>query len=877
MALLFANGTNCESTVGSTAMHVSANTSASVAGAISAGCTAPNLVNQATGVIIFQNSTPNSSAIYTIELRESGVTKATATINGTDLTVGFQYVRFATPYTFATLTANAYTIRITSTLNSGTFANATSGFWYEITYDNIVAPTVGDDIIGCGWHNAGLTAKTWTVTGTTLSFGSGVGKALGSSLTRTMQAGLMISNGFTFKMDDTADCTVQLRGSVFVWSNGLFDKRANTSDIEIVSKFIFDCETANGNYGFHLPPSNTNGRILMDGMDVSRRAQYVSGVGTAANPIVTTLAHNLKVNDELIIPGTTYDGNQIRYVISIPGSNQLVVSSTLGGSENAITNTPVSGSWIGNLTSNSIVSVVTPAFGYYLYNNSTNDQVSSFDHVRWEYASCASGPNLQFIASNAPSPASIDGMVGYLNSAAGRTSWSISGTVAQEINDCILFETLGSNYVGQSGMALSGASNKTINRLMTYAKPSPTVCCAGLSLTSSATNNTINDSHCYGATANNGTLAYAFGLTIAHNNTFNDCTINNSRIRAIYATDGFSNTFNNCNFTNNNTDFFMASNSLGTTLFNDCNFNSTNLTGNIENTLPGTDVAFQNMDGNETKHRWLTPFSEFWSSGPGLTDTTVRTPGSLALAIKPRNDIDGTKTFLLKIPAPPTSRIVFNGYLYRNSTYSSGEIKVQLFLPGSNVDGTPDDEQTMPTTTEEWMSFEVDAFNPSTVSRYATIRILCKTATPGAVAFLDDIYDAGLLNKVAGLDLWDAGHISPIMVVTDFSSAVPVLASASAYEVWETPDSPTTADTMGERQAHLDADISTRATPAQVNTETTNALNTYDPPTKSELDTAIDSIPTATQNAQAVETEIGSELDEILSNTDATQAKIDQL
>lgn len=43
---------------------------------------------------------------------------------------------------------------------------------------------------------------------------------------------------------------------------------------------------------------------------------------------------------------------------------------------------------------------------------------------------------------------------------------------------------------------------------------------------------------------------------------------------------------------------------------------------------------------------------------------------------------------------------------------------------------------------------------------------------------------------------------------------------------------------------NLDALISSRATPAQVNTEATNALNTYDPPTSAELITEINSVQT---------------------------------
>ena len=48
--------------------------------------------------------------------------------------------------------------------------------------------------------------------------------------------------------------------------------------------------------------------------------------------------------------------------------------------------------------------------------------------------------------------------------------------------------------------------------------------------------------------------------------------------------------------------------------------------------------------------------------------------------------------------------------------------------------------------------------------------------------------------------------------------------------------------------ARIDAAVSTRATPAQVATE----LGTYDAPTKAELDTAIDALPTAAENAAAL-------------------------
>ena len=73
------------------------------------------------------------------------------------------------------------------------------------------------------------------------------------------------------------------------------------------------------------------------------------------------------------------------------------------------------------------------------------------------------------------------------------------------------------------------------------------------------------------------------------------------------------------------------------------------------------------MDSSSSKHRWYTPKGSFWSSGSGLTDTTTRTAGSLALAIKPEDATNGAE-MIVKVPANPTSQVVFYGYLYRNTT-----------------------------------------------------------------------------------------------------------------------------------------------------------------------------------------------------------------
>ena len=213
---------------------------------------------------------------------------------------------------------------------------------------------------------------------------------------------------------------------------------------------------------------------------------------------------------------------------------------------------------------------------------------------------------------------------------------------------------------------------------------------------------------------------------------------------------GVLNTFNNCNFGTigtNTIDIAVTSSVLSQALFDTCSFGSATLISNYLNALPGTDIAFQNMDGNTNKHRWYTDKGSFWSAGAGLTETTVRTPGSLSLTIRPENSSDDA-TMTFKVPANPTSEVLIYGYLYRNATFSSGDLKVELFLPGTSISGTPDDTVTLATTTGSWLPFVLNAYYSGSVSRYATVRITAKTATAGAYAFLDDLYDAGTLNKV---------------------------------------------------------------------------------------------------------------------------------
>lgn len=771
MALLTYNGTDFDSMIGS-ATITGTGVTISAAGVSSSGFTAPNLTNKVTGCWVWVSSLP-SSGNYIVELLESGVVKATSTINFADMKLGANYVRYTTPYQFATLTASAYTCRVRhSGVGSGQCRTAASGVWFQFSYDLTVAtPTINTHNVWiAGFNNSGLTAKNLVLTGLLNQWGTGTSINIGGSTVQDMGAAVVIGNGGTLSFDQTASTTLSLLGSIYTTVNGTYDQRP-PSNKAVVSRLIVD-SVSNGQQGLVTANGTNGGRFLTRGATYDIYTTYASGLGTAASPMIVSIPWDADVGDEIVIGGgTAYNLNEVRYVKTRNSSTSFVLSATPGGAESALANTHAVGSHIANLQRNSIIQSLATNRGFYITNTSSTAP-SDFSYTRYEYADCTSGKALVFDQQSAVNSL-CDGIVHYKNSITGRQVQQLQGSsIAKTYTGIVMFDTQGGNFFAQSGIAFSSTNNKTLVDSFLFNGPGSTTTCAHLSFGTSSTSNIIRNCHSYGANSANSASGYAIGLFSSSGNTFNDCTVNAARRNAVYLATGSGNTFNNCKFGNiatNSVDITCLDNTLNETLFNACTFGSASLITNYLNQLDGSIAAFQDMDSNTNKHRWYTNKGSFHSSGSGLSDTTVRTAGSLSLAIKPENNTTGAE-LVFKIPANPTSQVNVFGYLYRNAAFSSGTLKVELFLPGTLLTGTPDATVTLSTTTLAWLPWALNAYYSGTVARYATVRIAAITNTAGAYAFVDDIYDAQTGNKVAGLDLWDEGQISPILVAADYSS-----------------------------------------------------------------------------------------------------------
>ena len=771
--------------VGTTTISTST-TSITAAGVTSAGFTAPNLVNAATGAWVYIATIPTTINVI-VELQESTVTKATATMNNADIQLGWNYARFTTPYVFATLTASAYRVKAYSSGGtSGTVLGASaSTLQTTVTYNTASGLAANDDVWVAGFHDTGLTAKTLTFSGAVASVvGSGTDKTMTQGNIATMGAAITIGAGGTVISDKTVSTSMTVRGSIFASGTGVFDWSASTSNKAITSTLTIDCDTANGQYGFFTPVIR-GGQFVFGGASYDVSTKYASGVGTAADPLIVATGWDADVGDEIVIgTSTAYNQNEIRYVITRNSSTSFVLSATSGGVEAALTYTHAAGVHMANLTRNCIVKPLTTTRGYKVFNQSTI-LTSDFGLTRWEYSSAASSHGLNF-KTLAASVDTMDKAVFYQNSVGNRNTLNIDAcTTAATITDVVAYGNLCTNTANAAIGTLT-SSGQTFQTCLDFGGAGVSNGGTSFSVRVNSSNITFNDCHSYGANGNNTAAISAIYVSGSNNINFTDCTVNACRTNGVYFSSAVAILFTNCNFGTlftNVIDILTLTTTYNTVVFKDCTFASATLISGYLNQLDGSDIAFQDFGTNLSSHRWYSNKGSFWSSGAGLTDTTVRTAGSLAVAIKPEDGTSGA-TMTFKVPANPTSQVQVYGYLYRNATFSSGTLKVDLFLPDTLLTDTPDDTVTMSTTTGEWLPWLLTAYQSPNESRYATVVITAITGTAGAYAFLDDIYDAGLTNKVAGLDLWDNGHISPIIVAFDYSS----IPDQSRIAVWSDAD-----------------------------------------------------------------------------------------
>lgn len=801
------------STWNSVVDRYSTTTNTSITGSyvVSNTFTAADTSNNITGVVIPFSSIGTANLTVALQFDSTGggswsdVTSETFDMTDASGNAKNVLVKFSTPYLPTSTGANRHRFRIIR--NSGGTVNiyaASGSTWaYLVTYAATGVPASSDDVMILGNKNSALTV---TIDGA-VTIGSNAGNKVGSNNPQgamTKQYAVLVDNYGKLSASRTATTSITVNGCIYRGSsNAVVDFGTEASPIpsSYTCTITFTSSTADNNgFGEAVTIPADNGSFTFRGASLTYpKSAYVSGAGTTASNLVTADTTGWAVNDFLCITTTdgTYNHNEYRYIKTISGAN-ITTSTTAGGAEAGLTYTHNTNAVILNLTRNVKVNCDSTTKIWSWHNQTTNTN----RWFRWaQLTNLGSSSSYCFgLATGYVSP--NNGQWGQFTGVTFDNvryhAFYMADPNDFNMDECYFVNSLAVASNRGFFYGSSGSANKTITNCYF-------VDCYQYGVEVGGSNFNMSGGMITGCNVGNSSSQGGLDMLSLTGAQLTGVNIHTNRVCGIYSSGAANTTISNSylgTIGTNTIDHKVASNSFASAVYDSCTFGSATLISNYLNLTTGAEIAYQNMDSNTSKHRWYTKTGSWWSSGTGLTDTTVRTASSLALVGKPENSTTGL-SWVFKIPAAPTSTINILGYIYRNATFSSGDIKAELFLPGTLLSATPDATYTFPTTTGSWLPFALDAYYSGSVARYAQVRISAKTATAGAYLFVDDLYDAGTGNKVAGLDLWDAGKPSEIMVVTDFSSAVPVVADATRVAVWADDDTYTAgqkgkdlADTM---------------------------------------------------------------------------------
>jgi len=796
----FSTAANWDTVTNTPALHATTNVSIGSSSYYGATFTAPNTTNYATGVLVYVASNTSTAGTVTAHLEENSagwVTKASSSaITATTFKqYTFYYFRFTTPYLFAATTANYYRIRFTGSGRSGTlnFASATTSTSvpaFIATDDRHTAPTIAtDDIFIVG---ANGTPATITVDGT----GNGVGTGATTTLvtesiyytndqsleSRRLTNAIHIGQDGKLDWDNTASSTLTVKGNIYIYNGGTWEMDGS-GDQTILLKLVMDltgCTTATGGYGIG---KGRRGYCSLQGAPKSSTSLWkttvASGVGTAADPLITTDAVDWIVGDKILFPtssdrATNVTESENRYIITKNSASSYVLSATAGGVESGITAAyHTYTTYALNITRNVVITTsnsATPTLvGLYLVMHDIELATIDWDWCKFE--NTGSAPT----AGSGSAVSGKDGLtMGYYSDAVFNAKYVVvENPLVRALNmsgPCISgYDTVGWIVCNQPANCYGvGAINSLNGKLQThtdfwlvnlYNGPwlSGSQSCVMTRCFAIGTNqydgfnrggfvdyNSINCTYqnCE-AHANNRAGFTSWGLTL---NKYIDCAAGTKgrNRKGATATEyqviangsgtatGFS-YFHNALF-----DRLLSPDALPTDTF-----------GYGPYMLAGSEMKFNDYNGTVGDNWWFTRFGY-----ARATTTNARSASSKCIEISPLDSTDGF-TYDFLILARANTAVQALGFVKKHSVAVGSVATVKLFLPGST---TADFTQTMPDDAN-WNPFVVYANYTGSVDLFARVEINIK-ATSG-LFLVDDIFNG--TNNITALDASFEAKPSPVM------------------------------------------------------------------------------------------------------------------
>jgi len=742
-------------------------------GSFSDTWTAPNTTDQVTHLAFNITAIPTSRTL-TFTLQENTVDKScTVVIDVSTLTGGPGWYSFevSSPYTYATTSAGAYRWKCVCSAGAASLAANAAGtnFQYKVADTRTGVPTFNVDDASIFGSTVGF-APVVALTGTSQGVGTDADTLTTTSSTslRTATAALTIGGGGTLSVDTSASTKLAIKGKIGVSSGGKILDATSGSPLSSSYTSEFEFTNTSGNVGLYCIGTYTlqlHGRTLPN-----QQTTFVSGLGTAASPLQLAADLGLAVNDPIAISATSdtatnYNETEYRFIRSINSATSVTLSATAGGAESGLSNTHTTSSIILNRSCNLIFTNTDLTRTAYILlgttpstNNGNVDVdwvrfngfgVSIGDYVNIDYCTAYSETTLTIAGFNFTS---ISSQRTFTNLAVSRYASSSSGALA--------------------GMAFSSARNITLNNPLIM-----NTLGHGMYFTSSYGIN-INNLNLHGTSTGAAASRWALIGLNSGNITFTGASIQSGRAGGFQPSGMTVTRFVNSDFGTKGkiagSLIDPASSTYNTVVFENSLFDdgSATFVNAYTSMVTGSELAFQKYNQTDNYHFWYTPFGIAGSAGTGLTNTTVRTSGSLSCYLAPEDATSGFE-WDFNINARANSVITFTGYAYKNAAFGSDVCRIELWLPGAT---SASSSQTLTNTTDAWQAITLSAENSEDVSGLASIKVFAISSAVGAKVFFDDFYNAGnalttTTDAVTGLDVWKDGKPTGVMTPLVLSAA----------------------------------------------------------------------------------------------------------
>lgn len=761
--------TGWDTVVNTPTMHATTNMSVNTTARYTGTFTAPNTTNKVTGVLLFVTGVGTQDFIIT--LQENSVdTAATVTVPNANISGNhWVYFRFPTPYQFTSTTAGYYRFKVAGGGGTTATVAADSGgtnACFLATIDQFGAIGASDIIFVQG-ENGSTTTRTITLDGT-VTFGN-YGN-IGTATIRALDNAFCVSRGGVVNANTAASSNITVKGNT-VLVGGEFNVGSTVSPLPsgVVFTYQTDSVLSTDQHGIYI--YNGAKFIVQGAPKTNWKGRYVSGLGTAASPMITTADIGV-VGDEILVSptgndGTNYSQTEYRFIKTKNSATSYVLSNTVGGAEAALTHTHSDKAWVLNLQRNIIIKGGTQSS--YVSNSNTTVGNFNVDWARFEKMGSSTTAKLGVqVARSTGMFGEIDYSVAYGHTYTGFT-WTTSKYPTSHIG-LIVTKNVSGGSVGC--IYATSANSKSFTDCFAIGNNR-----AGFQ--STGFNMSFTDCIAAGNNTTGSALTTASGgFYVSGSGVLTDCEITANRIQGMTLGSANYEIINTHigDYGTNDTDLNIVTDSSISTTYTDCVFGSANRINNYVGMLPGSEVRFHKFNQQDNNHLWYIPTGQGRSTGAGLTDTNVRTPGSLGLRLAPE-DVDDGITWEFFIPAKANSIVNFFGWFQKNAAYGTDVATVRLFLPGSAV---ADAEATLADITD-WQAVVLSAQNLNDTDGLAIVRVRARSVTPNAYVYADDFYNAGdtvsSTDKVTGLDTWYNGK--PVSIITPQAT--------SAADIWTFP------------------------------------------------------------------------------------------